>query len=71
MFERNKCKYAKERDEYIKILEKPIRITKGEVMSWFSFSLDKEIHKQCFLFNRSKNRRPQAIKIKRSKKMTK
>ena len=67
----NKSKYAKERDEYIKILEKPIRITKGEVMSWFSFSLEKEIHKQCFLFNRRKGRRPQAIKIKRSKKMTK
>ena len=71
MIKRNKCRYTKERDEYIKILEKPIRFTRGEVMSWFSFSLEKEIHKQCFLFNRSKNRRPQAIKIKRSKKMTK
>ena len=48
MIERNKYKYAKERDEYIKILEKPIRFTRGEVMSWFSFSLEKEIHKQCF-----------------------
>ena len=67
----NKSKYAKERDEYIKILEKPIRFTRGEVMSWFKFPSDKEIHKQCFLFNRSKNRRPQAIKIKRNKKMTK
>ena len=67
----NKSKYAKERDEYIKILEKPIRITRGEVMSWFSFSLEKEIHKQYFLFNRRKGRRPQAIKIKRNKKMTK
>lgn len=67
----NKSKYAKERDEYINILERSWRITRGEVMSWFSFSLEKEIHKQCFLFNRSKNRRPQAIKIKRSKKMTK
>ena len=71
MFERNKCKYAKERDEYINILKRSWRITRGEVMSWFSFSLDKEIHKQCFLFNRNKGRRPQAIKIKRSKKMTK
>ena len=71
MIKTNKCKYAKERDEYIKILEKPIRFTRGEVMSWFKFPLEKEIHKQCFLFNRSKNRRPQAIKIKRSKKMTK
>ena len=71
MIKTNKCKYAKERDEYIKILKKPIRITRGEVMSWFSFSLEKEIHKQCFLFNRRKGRRPQAIKIKRSKKMTK
>ena len=71
MIKRNKCRYAKERDEYIKILEKPIRFTKGEVMSWFSFSLEKEIHKQCFLFNRSKNRRLQTIKIKRNKKMTK
>lgn len=67
----NKSKYAKERDEYIKILEKPIRITRGDVMSWFSFSLEKELHKQYFLFNRSKGRRPKAIKIKRSKKMTK
>ena len=67
----NKSKYAKERDEYIEILEKPIRFTRGEVMSWFSFSLEKEIHKQCFLFNRRKGRRPQAIKIKRNKKMTK
>ena len=67
----NKSKYAKERDEYIKILEKPIRFTRGEVMSWFSFSLEKEIHKQYFLFNRSNNTRPQAIKIKRNKKMTK
>ena len=71
MFERNKYKYAKERDEYIKILEKPIRITRGEVVSWFSFSLEKEIRKQWLLFNRNKSGRPQAIKIKRSKKMTK
>ena len=71
MIKTNKCKYAKERDEYIKILEKPIRFTRGEVMSWFNFSLEKEIHKQCFLFNRRKGRRPQAIKIKRNKKMTK
>ena len=71
MFESNKCKYAKERDEYIKILEKPIRFSRGEVMTWFSFSLEKVIHKQCFLFNRRKGRRPQAIKIKRSKRMTK
>ena len=67
----NKSKYAKERDEYIKILEKPIRFTRGEVMSWFSFSLEKEIHKQYLLINRRKGRRLQAIKIKRSKKMTK
>ena len=71
MIERNKYKYAKERDEYINILKRSQRITRGEVMSWFSFSLEKEIHKQCFLFNRRKGRRPQAIKIKRSKKMTK
>ena len=71
MIERNKCKCAKERDEYINILERSWRITKGEVMSWFKFPLEKEIHKQCFLFNRRKDRRPQAIKIKRSKKMTK
>ena len=71
MFKRNKYRYAKERDEYINILKRSRRITRGEVMSWFSFSLEKEIHKQYFLFNRSKNRRPQAIKIKRSKKMTK
>ena len=71
MFERNKCKYAKERDEYIKILEKPIRITRGEVMSWFKIPSDKDICKQYLLINRSKNRRPQAIKIKRNKKMTK
>ena len=67
----NKSKYAKERDEYIKTLEKPIRFTRGEFMSWFSFALEKEIHKQCFLFNRRKGRRPQAIKIKSSKMMTK
>ena len=67
----NKSKYAKERDEYIKILEKPIRFTKGEVMSWLNFPSDKDIYKQYLLINRSKNRRPQAIKIKRSKKMTK
>lgn len=71
MIRMNRCRYAKERDEYIKILEQPMRFTKGEVMSWFSFSLEKEIHKQCYLFNRRKGRRPQAIKIKRSKKMTK
>ena len=71
MIERNKCKYAKERDEYIKILEKPIRITKGEVMSWFNIPSDEDIYKQYLLINKSKNRRPQAIKIKRSKKMTK
>ena len=67
----NKSKYAKERDEYIKILEKPIRITRGEVMSWFNIPSDKDIYKQYLLINKSKNRRPQAIKIKRSKKMTK
>ena len=71
MIKRNKCRYAKERDEYIKILEKPIRFTRGEVMSWFKFPSDKDIYKQYLLINRSKNRRPQAIKIKRSKKMTK
>ena len=71
MIKTNKYRYAKERDEYINILEHSWRITREEVMSWFSFSLEKEIHKQCFLFNRSKNRRPKAIKIKRSKKMTK
>ena len=38
MFERNKCKYAKERDEYINILKRSWRITRGEIMSWFSFS---------------------------------
>ena len=71
MIKRNECKYAKERDEYINILKRSQRFTRGEVMSWFSFSLEKEIHKQCFLFNRRKGRRPQAIKIKRNKKMTK
>ena len=45
MIKRNKCRYAKERDEYIKILEKPIRITRGEVMSWFKFPSDKDIYK--------------------------
>ena len=71
MFERNKCKYAKERDEYINILKRSQRITRGEVMSWFNIPSDKDIYKQYLLINKSKNRRPQAIKIKRSKKMTK
>ena len=67
----NKSKYAKERDEYIKILEKPIRFTRGEVMSWFNIPSDEDICKQYLLINRRNGRRPQAIKIKRSKKMTK
>lgn len=71
MIKTNKCRYAKERDEYIKILEKPIRFTRGKVMSWLNFPSDKDVYKQCLLINRSKGRRPQAIKIKRSKKMTK
>ena len=71
MIERNKCKYAKERDEYINILKHSWRITRGEVMSWFKFPSDKDIYKQYLLINRRKGRRPQAIKIKRSKKMTK
>ena len=71
MIKRNKCRYAKERDEYIKILEKPIRFTRGEVMSWFKIPSDKDICKQYLLINRRKGRRPQAIKIKRNKKMTK
>ena len=72
MFERNKYKYAKERDEHINILKRPWRFTMGEVMSCLGLSLEKkDIYRECFLFNRSKNRRPKAIKIKRSKKMTK
>ena len=72
MFKRNKCRYAKERDEYIKFLERScrIRITRGEIRSLLNLPSDKDIYRKCLLINMSKRRtQAQAIKIKRSKKI--
>ena len=72
MIKRNKCRYAKERDEYIKFLERSwrIRITRGEIRSWLNFPSEKDIYRKCLLINMNKRRtQAQAIKIKRSKKI--
>ncbi len=72
MFKINKCRYAKERDEYINFLERSwrIRITRGEIRSLLNFPSDKDIYRELLLINMSKRRtQAHAIKIKRSKKI--
>lgn len=56
MIRMNRCRYAKERDEYIKMLEKPIRFTRGEVTSMLNFPSEKELYREWYLHSKRSKR---------------